>query len=107
MTRRVWVAECLCPDRHCILAAFNLADNEVEAETLKTVLRQQMDAALQSGAFNPWCAICGATQTTWKYEVVRTPYATLAEAQPHLTKVATENLITNMLFGDLHKGGPN
>jgi hypothetical protein len=107
MTRRVWVAQCLCPDRHCILAAANEAETEVEAQAIKKELRQQVVAAVQSGAFHGSCAICGADRATWKYEVGRTPWETMAEAHPHLIRIQNENLATNALFGDLHKSRPN
>jgi hypothetical protein len=105
--RRVWVAQCLCPDRHCIVAAANEANSEAEAQEITVQLRRQVTELLRSGAINPWCGICGAKRATWKYELGRTMFATIHEASPHLARLERENATARELFGDLHKGRPH
>jgi len=106
--RRVWIAQCLCPSRHCIMAAADEADNEAAAQAIKSRLRRQVVELLRSETINPWCGICDAKRPTWKYELGRTTFATMNEAAPHLVGLEVENAIVREMFGDLHKKGkPN
>jgi hypothetical protein len=82
--RRVWIAQCLCPQRHAILAAANEADDRSEAEELVTQLRTQVTRMIGSGTLNPWCGLCGTPRERWLYEVERTRFATMREAMPAL-----------------------
>lgn len=99
----VYIAQCLCPQRHAIIAAADEADSEADAERVRTALRRQVISLLKSGALNGWCAICGAKRATWRYEVRRTVFATMAEALPHLQQVEAENIGTNLVYGDLER----
>lgn len=105
----VWIAQCLCRCRHAILAQALLADNESDAiRDGVEPLREAVNELLASGEMNPWCAICKASAETWHYEVGRTRFATMAEAEPELLRVEAENLAFNALFGDLdRKQKPN
>ena len=100
----IWVCQCLCPDRHCILAAAGEAGTEAEAQTLvRTPLRRQVMEFLRDQAINPACAICGANRATWRYELRRTKYTTMEQAEPALRDLEMANLATNRLWGDIHK----
>lgn len=109
MSRRVWIAQCLCPGRHAIMAAGGEARSAGEAEAkVRQPLREQVTVLLREKAINPWCAMCGAQAETWVFEVGRTKFATMAEAQPELTNTAAENELARALYGDLHRQGkPN
>lgn len=100
--RRVWIAQCLCPDRHCMMAL--AGDDPEEAEPTRQRLRQMIELLVHRGGLNPWCAICGARAETWRYEVAPTRYATLDEAMPHLQATQEDNALANAVFGDLHRG---
>ena len=97
---RVWIAQCLCgPNRHAILANAGEADSEATArDALIPQLREAIGMLLQS-TLNPWCAICGATRPSWRYEIGRTPFRTIAEAAPELAEMAAGNVVANALFG--------
>jgi|SRR5580693_901572 hypothetical protein len=84
MTRRVWIAQCLCgPQRHCLLAAAGEADSEDQARReVEAPLRANISEALRSAVLNPWCGLCGARSDIWFYDVGCTRWATLAEALP-------------------------
>jgi hypothetical protein len=100
----VWICQCLCPDRHCILASAGEAETEAEAEKgLRMPLRQEVAELLRSGIFNPWCAICDANPATWRYELRRTLFATMKEALPKLLEAEGANMAANLVWGDLHK----
>ena len=104
----VWICQCLCPDRHCILATADEAENEDEASRLiRTPLRRKVIELLRDGTLNPWCALCDANRATWRYELRRTAFASLAEALPALRAIEAENVTTNRVWGDLHKTRPN
>jgi hypothetical protein len=95
----VWIMQVLCPERHCIAASCALADTEADArEKLDASTRQTM-AELIAGDFNPWCGLCGAKQETWRYELGRTRFGTIAEAQPALREEERKQAITRDLFG--------
>jgi hypothetical protein len=105
--RRVWIAQCLCPSRHAILAAAGEANSEAEAQSIRAALLCQTDELISREAINPWCAICGAKLETWTYEVGRTAFKTMAEAMPTLRQEETRNVLANAAFGDIHKRPPN
>lgn len=98
---RVWIAQCLCPQRHCILASAGEADDATAAEkTVVAELRKQMDALLLAGVLNPWCGLCKAAAADWHYEVGRTRFASMDEAQESLKTIEREMAMTAILYGD-------
>ena len=69
---RVWIAQCLCPQRHCILAAADEANDENEATRISAWLQRRIAAKLIAGELSPWCGLCRAPVESWRYEVTRT-----------------------------------
>jgi len=88
--RRVWIAQCLCPARHAILAVAGEAEEETASQTLLVPLREEIALLLASGTINPFCGICLSPDDTWKYEVGRTRFRTMDEAKPSLRKSEAE-----------------
>jgi hypothetical protein len=86
---QVLLVQCLCPQRHAILAA---ASDLYGAELLTTSLREQLRRWLETGTINPWCGLCGAPRETWTYEVGVTRYRTMAEAEPALRQLEAEQI---------------
>lgn len=103
MTTRVWICQCLCPGRHAIMATAAEAASEAEAENLRSLLRREVVKLLLSGVMRGECALCGANRATWRYEVAATEFATMAEATPHFERLQMESLVTNALWGGIHK----
>jgi hypothetical protein len=99
----VWLCQCLCPDRHTIVAAAGEADSEAQAQPIRTALRGKVLELLRAGLLNPWCAICNAKLATWRYELAATKFARMEEAAPELTRVEAENAATLALYGDIHR----
>ena len=98
----VWIVQCLCPDRHCILAAADVADGADAAEgQIAEPFRDTVRAMLRDGAINPWCGLCRAPAFSWRYECRRTKFATMAEAQPEFARLEAEQAATRAMFGDL------
>lgn len=51
--QRVWIAQCLCPSRHTILAAAGEANSAGEAETkVRAPLREQLAELLRDKVLN-------------------------------------------------------
>jgi hypothetical protein len=99
---RVWIAQCLCPSRHAILAASAEANGPREAEqNAMTPLKENIIAMLADRVINPWCAICHAKAETWRYDLGRTRFRTMEEAAPHLRQNEREQAVTRAVFGDI------
>jgi hypothetical protein len=99
----VWICQCLCPGRHAMMAAADEAANEAEAQQVRALLRREVAKLLQDGVMGGECALCGAKRATWRYELRRTRFTSMAEAKPHLARLQMENLVANALWGNLHK----
>lgn len=100
----VWLCQCLCPDRHCIMATAGEAYTEADAVSLvRAPLRRKVGELLGGALLNPWCALCGANRATWRYELRRTKFATMENAMPELLVAEGANLVANLTWGDIHK----
>lgn len=99
---RVWIAQCLCPQRHAILAVADVAATAAEANKIVTALHKQVEGML-NGALNPWCGLCGARNDTWHIEVGRTQWRTLEEALPHIRAEEIKQSATRAAWGDTHR----
>ena len=98
---RVWLAQCQCPQRHCILAASGAADDGSEARwTILAPLRERVLHMISAKTLNPWCAICHSPAAKWQYAVGRTRFKTMEEAEPFLRQCEAEQIATNALLGD-------
>jgi hypothetical protein len=104
--RRVWIAQCLCPARHAILASVGEAESYREArDKIMHPLRAQVEELVGDGTLNPFCGICYAPSDTWRYEVGRTRFTTMAEALPTLKETEAKQLATAAILGGDKKGG--
>jgi hypothetical protein len=99
---RVWICQCLCPARHCILANVGVADDTEEAEEAVAVpLREAVALGLQSKVLNPWCGLCNARADSWKFEISLTRFRSIEEAMPALKQIENEQRKVAATFGDL------
>jgi hypothetical protein len=97
---RVWIAQCLCPRRHAIIAAAGEAEDEATAaELVAKPLREQLDELLAEGIFNPWCGICRAPSETWRHELRRSRFASMEEAAPELWRLQLEQAVARAVLG--------
>jgi hypothetical protein len=100
----VWFCQCLCPGRHAILATAGEAETEEEASrVVRAPLRRHVVGMIADGVLNPWRALCDANRATWRYELRRTPFATLDDAMPTLRAIERQNMYANVAWGDIHK----
>jgi hypothetical protein len=96
----VWMAQCLCPQRHAIGAVGGEFASQAEAAAkLLPALRDSIAGLLAEGS-NPWCGLCGAAQAEWKHELARTRFRTMQEALPEMRRLEAEQMAVAALFGD-------
>ena len=106
MTSAVWITQCLCPDRHCIVANAGEAADLAAAEWLVgRPLRAAVGDMLTRNVINPWCGICRAPRSSWRYETRRTRFRTMEEALPVLRASEAEQAVTNAVWGDIPERG--
>jgi hypothetical protein len=85
---RIWIAQVLCPSRHCIVAvSFDVADTSVNDAV--AALRTKIATSVTLGLLNPWCGLCGSR--VWTIAAGPTRWTTMAEAKPHLERLEREN----------------
>jgi hypothetical protein len=95
---KVYIAQLLCPKRHCIVAlAFEMTAEE-EPRDFKKETADTLWRAFAAGAFNQWCAICRAPMVDWHAEVDVTGFASLEEARPHLKHIQESQMITRAII---------
>lgn len=87
----VWIAQCLCPQRHAIMAAA-FDDRETAPAQGEKELRQAVEKLIEDGAINGYCHICESAQLT--YETRRTIFTTLEQALPVLAMLAAAEIAT-------------
>jgi hypothetical protein len=87
MERRVYIAQLLCPQRHCVLAAANECETDLEISLLRVLVQGKFDLlCAPGGGLNRKCDLCGST--VLHIEVARTRFTNLDEAMPHLRESA-------------------
>jgi hypothetical protein len=99
---KVWICQCLCPQRHCIAATAAEAEDRDEAErTVEATLREELDGMFGRLGLNPWCGLCGAPRDRWVFELARTVWNSMAEAEPVLREAGLAQRVAAALLGDL------
>ena len=91
----VWLLQCLCPARHCLLGvAYEdtlLGTPEAAAAAIRGV-----ESVFNEGTLDRWCGICGSREI--HYETGRMPYQTLKEAMGPLREAEAANLATRAMI---------
>ena len=106
--RRVWIAQCLCPQRHCILTLAGEADHEHGArERVLESLREAIAELIDKRTINPSCGICRARADTWYYEIGRTKFAAVEAAEPILRETQALNVLTAAMLSEPGPGNPH
>jgi hypothetical protein len=96
---RVWIIQCLCPQRHCVFAgAFASHGTAEQLKEQEQKVLESLDGLISSGAINPWCAICRAKRETWRLETGKTSFRTLDEAMPALRLIEAKQKATALLL---------
>jgi hypothetical protein len=89
---RVFIVQCLCPARHCIMATALEAESAEQCTDAGKLLLETLDGAIARKLLNGWCELCRAPREKWHLETGRTPWGTMAEAKPHLEASQREQL---------------
>src|SRR5262245_26669840 len=91
----VYIAQILCPTRHCIAAMAAECGSESAGQKLAQVLWSAFSSAVTRGILHYGCGMCHSTELS--VELERTPWETMAEAQPHLDKLKMEAAIERLV----------
>lgn len=82
MKPAVYIAQLLCPQRHCISANVSVCQSDEEINNLTEHTHTGFAFMVEKKLLNPWCGICGSTSL--RVETARTKFSTMDEAMPHL-----------------------
>lgn len=80
---RVHLVQCLCPARHCIMAATFQEPPGIQEQALE-LLRGSIEQTIAGGRLNPQCEICKAPRDQWSFEIATIDGVTLDEIMPAL-----------------------
>lgn len=98
----VWLAQCVCPQRHAILATAGEAANRAAAtEKVLSPLQARVAEMLRDGVLKPRCSLCGSPPDSWVYELGRTRFGSLQAAMPALRQSEREQAAIRNLWGDM------
>jgi hypothetical protein len=87
--RRVYIAQLLCPHRHCIVAVAEEFGTLEEAEDLRKLLAPIFEQIL---GHRDRCALCGSSD--FHIEIHRTLFRTMEEARPALFEQEARQYLT-------------
>jgi hypothetical protein len=84
---KVRIVQCLCPERHCIMACVYVSpDGEAEPDKTEALCKAMAEL------LNPRCGICGARD--FRYEDGATRYATMEEARGPIAEAEMRQRLT-------------
>lgn len=81
---KVHITQCLCPDRHCIMAIV-WKEPDFTPETAIRKLEGIVSDMIAKKTLNPWCGLCNSR--TLKCEDGVTRFKTIEEAMPVIKRV--------------------
>jgi len=105
MKAAVYIAQVLCPDRHCILAAAMECETQEEIDQFKAEFEKQFSGLIAGKHIDPWCGICQSRHL--RAEMKKTKFATLEEANPHIEALGLAQLYTRFVIDERKKAGLN
>jgi hypothetical protein len=79
---QVYIAQLLCPSRHCVIGVADVCETEEQVEGLRAKLQAGFDQMCESKVLNRRCDLCNSTAL--HIEVGRTEFKTLEQAKPFL-----------------------
>jgi hypothetical protein len=74
----VYIAQCLCPRRHCILALAYESRAGETGEQAEATAKKLLDIKTW---LDPWCGLCQEKRPRWHVEVKATAWQTMEEAR--------------------------
>lgn len=95
---KIWIAQILCPSRHCILAlpfdAAVMSPNQAMAALITKV-----ECLVTMSQIDPWCGLCHSRD--WRAEAGPTRFTTMEEARPELERLRAENAAAKRFYSRL------
>lgn len=80
---RVDLVQCLCPARHCIMAAAFQCPPGTPEEALE-LCRSSIERNIATKQIEPRCGLCQAPRESWSFEIATLPGRTLDDVMPAL-----------------------
>lgn len=90
----IWIAQLLCPVRHCI-AAFPFEEGSVDVSKNKA----EIGKLFESGQLRRRCGICGSTELKWHYG--KTVFENMGAAKMGMALIQVEQVLTRAHLDDL------
>jgi hypothetical protein len=91
MSPGVYIAELLCPARHCMVAVANFCETDEEVEALRKTADGILQAANSARA--PEKTRCVKCRSELQVETSRTPFNSMEEAEPYLEARAAQQYL--------------
>jgi hypothetical protein len=92
----LWLAQLLCPQRHCILGLAYDSEKQAPAD-----IEAYLTTALKNAGLNPWCGICGSRELRVEHGKLKTN--DWDEATAGLRELEQQNLATRAILGDQNR----
>ncbi len=86
---RVHITQCLCPDRHCIIAIVWKEPDHTK-DSAEAHLKSLMDEMTNLGVLNPWCGICNSRDLHCEDGI--TKFQSIKEAMPFLKELEAQQI---------------
>lgn len=94
----IYIIQCLCPQRHAIMAvAYD--PEELPHDVAMATFQQQIEEWVSKQVIDPWCGICHSRE--WRYERAKSKYKTMDEAGAELSKMETANRASRRIVDQL------
>lgn len=91
---KVRIIQCLCPNRHCILAVTYATNTGKCIPEFADTFRQSVDKLIAQKQITPTCAICGSASTEFTYEDAPTKFKTMEEARPEMERLEEQQRLS-------------
>lgn len=93
----IHIIQCLCPQRHCVLAvAYD--DAKTTGKEALELFQSAVLMAVEGAGLNPWCGLCQSQD--WFYEDGVTRFTTLEEAKPFLKQCEADQLASRAIIDE-------
>lgn len=100
----IHIIQCLCPARHCVLAAA-YDDTKTTGKDALELFQSMVLVAIDGGGLNRWCGICQSRD--WHYEDGVTRFTTLEDAKPFIEQCQADQLASRAFIDATQRASRN
>jgi len=95
---KVHITQCLCPQRHCMLA-MAWEEPHMTPKKAESTLQEIIDGGVARGLLRKCCGVCGSSEL--RCEDGLTQFDSLEEAEGEIVRLQAENLKTRRMLDAL------